>query len=236
MTFLDIAIVYFSLGAPFGVYGFFRQGEPVRLAGTLKAIGTFLLWPPFAVTALIRGFYRVRSNEQFAQIYRLDEGVHEKARFILKELKPKLRRLSGNEAARIFETVERYAELSLLSKTYSGSESGHFMNLLVASGHQNAKTGAICLERRNQRNLKKHQMAAREELIEAVRSAATEIIFLRNAIIQIADLLGDDEMIESLTEQNRSGSVKVSDTTSTRGNAWRTIEVQSLKTVARPEN
>ncbi len=220
MTYFDIAIIYFSLGAPLGVYSFLQMnGTRTRFTSSVRAIGSMIFWPVYAALLLYPGFRAVFAstfaNKDFAQLAKADSEILIATQNTLANLKESLAVFPRAEAARHYSVVERFAELGLMLKHPNTQDDAKFSDLLSAAGHLNLRIGAKCLERRNQRNVLKHHNAARTEVVELVKGLSVDQKAVRSTILELGEIV--DPLNIPLAVQ-----LSVS-----KGEEWKTIEVRS---------
>lgn len=191
MTILDLLIIYFACGSPFGVYQLTRDDGARSGYEKWRAAAAFLFWP-----ALFAKFVYERVASR---------GISTRDR--VEKIKAELERLafSDGETASIFEFREAFDRYVGLSESLSqdGTTRYPITELLSVSGRELDEATTECLYRRNHKKLKFHLTIARNEFLDLVGHAAShETTGMSAAALwaELADLVGDIEAKDQLAE------------------------------------
>jgi hypothetical protein len=171
MNISDYLIIYFSIGAPFGVYTYFQTRlELNQNRSRQKALAAFFLWMPVAFR-LIRAykfFDDITSGVKYKKI-----PINSLSEENLPAIQKKMEKfLSVNDSQiSIFEfreTSERYAGLTAALKieTTGAKEAGKYF--FKAAKNNNAELAAKCFYRRNRARLFFHQTSARKDFLHTI--------------------------------------------------------------------
>jgi hypothetical protein len=221
MTFLDLLIIYLSLGAPFGAYRLVRNGNPLSGNGLFSATLAFLLWPPYAIRSAYRYLESSDGNTEF------DFGGTPDAEFLknIEDLSDQFPAAVSQShrfiAKRLERQFERYVELSQAQITRSGAKSGQYFDLLTVSGHPSPPIGAANLNRRNRNVIERHLKDARTDLITALGELSVGRREAKEVVRAVADLLNDDELSTAVSATHLNSPREVSNT---RLKQWETSE------------
>jgi hypothetical protein len=220
MTFLDLLILYLSLGAPFGAYRLVRNGNPLGSNGLFSAILAFLLWPPYAIRSAYRYLVSSDGSTGFAVDGKPDAGFFKTIEDLSDQFSAAAARSHRLIAKRLEHRFERYVELSLALITRSGAKGGQYFDLLTVSGHPSPQVGAANLNRRNRNVIERHLKDARTDLITALGDLSAGRREAKEVVKTIADLLSDNELSAAVSA-NLNSPREVSNT---RLKQWETSE------------
>ncbi len=192
MYWLDLAIIYFALGAPFGVLRITAKREITAFA-YLRMTSGYLLWPLVAIRNVAR-FFTTKPVAQVEQTNELDA--------IRTELEQALfangNAFSESAAMRrdlhnFREVFYRYTGLAAAAnaeRTVQNAQSSGFPSSLIP--HHSSLSRSACLRRRDRQKLEAQLTQARSELIDTLMSDK-----LLPALDQLATKLNDNALLES---------------------------------------
>jgi len=205
MNLLDLLIIYFACGAPFGVYYFLKNRMRTDTRSLeLKTFLTFLFWVPFALLLLKRSVNFNASVLNFGETHLVDSKREKEISSVQKEMEKIL--LASNLEISIYEfreTLERYAGLTLTAQTDEAKTSEYEREIFHISNTNNVELGSICLNRRNRKRLSFHQSRARRDFFYLIGqllesdSGETRLESLSNNLVR---LLNDTEAENNLEE------------------------------------
>jgi hypothetical protein len=164
MKLLDLLVIYFAIGAPFGVYQITAVRSSLTAHATLGIILRICFWPVFAAQTLIEWF----SKDQHSSESNLDRQI-DRIRAEIESL------VFGNDSiSSIFdfrEVLYRYAGLSEAANTGVLPDAA---NEIFEFGNNGDKdVASACLARKNQRKLSFHQSLARNEFVDMIAEFAS---------------------------------------------------------------
>lgn len=220
MTFLDLLIIYLSLGAPFGAYRLVRNGNPSSGNGLFSAILAFLLWPAYSIRSAYR--YLGLSDAGFDIDARPDTEFLKTIEDISARFSAAASRSHRLIAKRLERQYERYVELSLAQLTRSGTKSGQYFDLLTISGHPSPQIGAANLNRRNRNVIDRHLKDARTNLITALDDLSAGRQEAKDVVQTVAELLNDNELAMAVSANLNS----LREVSNTRLKQWEKSEPQ----------
>lgn len=183
---MDLTVVYFALGSPFGVYQVTRGGMRTRRSAAAAAVH-FVLWPVFALVLLRESLVNhVRSQNELE--------------FRVEDIASRLESLAFTKGsmASLFEYREvfgRYTGLTIALKIQGSARC--WKDLFSISRHENVERASVCLLRRNQNLLSFHQMRARNDFIHLISNMmdshpqGDQIVTL---IMELGELIRDPKM------------------------------------------
>jgi hypothetical protein len=193
MNLYDFLIIYFACGAPVGVYYFFQnRRESNRQKLFVKTLLAFTIWIPFALRHLQSRFNKHFGGELFS-----DAKFRKKIQTARTEMeKASLETDSDVSIYEIRQMFDRYVSLTLSSQT--GDPNSQFAptndEIFRIAGHNNSELAAVCLRRRNRKELIFHQTLARLDFLDLLAGKAK----LGAAAIEFVSLLNDLEAAEAI--------------------------------------
>lgn len=217
MTFLDLLIIYLSLGAPFGAYRLVRSGNR---NGLFSATLAFLLWPPYAIRSAYRYLGSPDRNTGFDTDGKPDGELLKNIEDLSGQFSVAANRSHRLIAKRLENQFDRYVELSIAQITKSGAKSGQYFDLLSVSGHPSPQIGAANLNRRNRNVIERHLKDARTDLITALDDLSAGRREAKEVVKTVADLFSDNELSVAVSA-NLNSPREVSNT---RLKQWETSE------------
>ncbi len=192
MKLLDLFIIYFACGSPFGVYQVTTITGGLTLRAATGVLLRVCLWPIFTAVILANWF----TGHQAV----IESGLDRHIKSIRTQMEG-LAFASGTVSS-VFdfrEIVYLYTGLSEaanLPQTSSGTN-----ELFDLSTNENKKLATICLARKNQRRLFIHHAQARAQFVDMVSELASTDLdgtFLRLAI-ELAHCVKDSTAVDALT-------------------------------------
>lgn len=168
MNTTDFLIIYFSIGAPFGVYTYFQSRiELNRNSSRLKTLSAFFFWLPAAIR-LIRQYKLFDKAVSYVKNKKSLSTSPERKNIyaIQKQLEKHLS--SDDSGISIFEfrqTLERYAGLTAAETETAGEAGNEFFE---AAKNKNVELAAKCFYRRNRARLFFHQTSARQDFLRVI--------------------------------------------------------------------
>jgi hypothetical protein len=184
MNLYDFLIIYFACGAPVGVYYFLQnRHRSDRQKLLLKTFLAFAVWMPF-----LWKHFRDRFKNNFGGGRFSDAKLEEKIRGARARLEKSLAETNPNLSIyEIREVFDRYASLTLSSQIDDADHqsASKARELFQIAGHNNSELAAICLERRNRKELIFHHTLARADFLDLLvgnekLAAAIEFVSLLN--------------------------------------------------------
>jgi hypothetical protein len=155
MTLLNLLIIYFACGAPFGVYQMTRNEGPRSASEWLIAAAVFILWPVFLLMFAIE---RLRPAV-----------VSQKNR--VEQIRTDIEKLAFPEGSTtsLFEFREvLYRYTGLIGSDVDPKAEHPFGELLTVAGRQPDDASLTCLLRRNREKIEFHKTLARDEFIDLI--------------------------------------------------------------------
>ena len=199
MTISDLLVIYFSIGAPCGVYVYFQirsKTTPKEL--WLKTLFTFVFWVPTAVRFLLKNilirpavYYEKNdksplSPEREQKLYLIEK--HLENLLVKSDL-----RISIYEFREMFQ---RYVGLTFAAQ----NESEEFLiinkELFYAAQNRNFEIADKCFQRRNRKRLFFHQTLARKDFLQFASQMVPIIADRENfakSVIELVKILEDHE-------------------------------------------
>ena len=193
MKLVDLLIIYFAIGAPFGVYQITTVRHPLNANITLRTFLRICFWPVFAVFILADWFYQDRDL--------LASNFARRIESIRKEIEDIA--FANESVSSIFdfrEILQRYAGLSEAANVAVADNS---VNEVCDLSHSdNRKLASACLARKNQRKLSFHQSLARSEFVDLIfeLAGAENRDRILELAIELANDLHDTPTAEALTK------------------------------------
>lgn len=210
MTFTEFSIVYLSIGTPFGVYYFFnnRSGNP-NFAFWLKTAGVVFFWCAYAALLSLRHSQKITNTGAFSDSITENE-IEKAARSLLasySEIPPNDKIFSFFEFR---ETVERYIGLTSTLQPSTG-EADYKNELFTIDGRKNQDLllANRCLQRKNLRRLKAHQIQAQSDFLHIFENLnyqefhGNNLEKLLSAAILLTDSLDDSAGAAALNQIKR---------------------------------
>ena len=180
MYWLDLAIIYFAFGAPFGVFQITAKRE-VTLAGSFRIALGYVLWPLIA----IQGTARFLLTKPAAHKDELETIRTELEKAIIGNA-------SSTKLFAFREVFYRYTSLARAAReTPQQLNSSALFNV---AGNTNQTLRNACISRRDKQKLAIQLVTARTDLVEMITSAKTD----RSAQIGVAlaNHLADSALID----------------------------------------
>lgn len=160
MYWLDLAIIYFAFGAPFGVFQITSKRK-VTLAGSFRIALGYVLWPLIAIQGTAR-FFLTKPAAQSDEVETIRTEL-EKAIFA---------NASSTELFAFREVFYRYTGLARAAR-----ETPQPLNssaLLNVAGNTNETLRNACISRRDRQKLAVQLVTARKDLLEMITSTKTD--------------------------------------------------------------
>lgn len=151
-----------------------------------------MIWMPFALRHLKNRLDKHFNGELFS-----DAKFRKKIQTARTELEKALLETNANISIyEIRQIFERYISFTLSSQTDDRNSQFALTNneIFRIAGHKNSELAAICLERRNRKELVFHQTLARLDLLDLLAGKAD----LGAAAIEFVSLLNDPEAIGAI--------------------------------------
>jgi hypothetical protein len=162
MNYLDLTIIYLTLGSPFGTHYFFNQRQQRKFA-LVKSVLVAIFWIPYATLLLL--------NKVKSKLNPMGPGQKTKdLSYSQKKLESYL--LCENKQISLFEfreILERYTELTLITLSDNDEPSKHEIALYKLNGNKNPNVSALCLHRKNIKKLKLHQGQAQLDFLKTIK-------------------------------------------------------------------
>jgi hypothetical protein len=222
MTFLDLLIIYLSLGAPFGAYLLVRNERPVEFRGALSAVTAILIWPAYVVRSAFRYLGSSNENTAFDADAGPDAKLLEQIESLTQQFSDAARPSHRLVARQVEQSLERYVELSIATLTKTATRKGQYFDLLTVSGHPSLNSGSVCLNRRNRNVIERHLTNARKELVTALDDLSSGRQDAKEVVKMIADLLNDKELASAVSTNLNSPREQ----SNTKLNQWETSKPQ----------
>lgn len=176
---INLIIIYFACGSPVGVYRVTRMAN--WRSARLSDIGAhFVLWPIF-VPALVRHAVRAPIDGEIARVRAAMERIV----------------VTAGQSISISTFKEVFESFTSLTMALHRDESLP-RELFQVTGHKNCALATACLDRRNLRLIKFHQLRARKDfmqMIDLLRGSGNAIVDLGS---QIANILNDEQTVDEL--------------------------------------
>ncbi|CAN5427030.1 hypothetical protein BH10ACI3_BH10ACI3_14050 [soil metagenome] len=205
MSFFDLLIIYLACGSPLGVHQLMKRNDGDRSSRWMFIAATFLLWPIFAISFLIK-FYN-------------DKGLRKDifARKAAEEIMFEIEQIAFAEgsASALFEFRDVFYRYSgLLESSRAKSSAAPSTELFEVSGNNAAETAAMCLVRRNQARLEFHLAHTRTEFVDLVSHIADSTL-KSEQVFELANELAD-ELADSQARSEISRSMHTESKTTRR--------------------
>jgi len=196
----DPLIIYLAIGSPFAVHHFLKYRPAFSFREVFRTILVWLFWPAYAVWLLTHsktpGTSRISYSPDYipldaASAKRVDELRSEMERLVCRNMEQSILDFR--------EVFERYVGLTTETLAEPMRTASPFAEMTM-NGEENAKLNAICLNRRNRRQLEFHQIRARNDFLEfaAAMSDGIENSEFEHLAIELSTLLLDSEGLEAL--------------------------------------
>jgi hypothetical protein len=206
MTMVDITILYFAIGLPFGVHFFLKN----RFADLLwlKAFAATLLWIPYSVLLLHQRVTKMLINSDFDKKFLSVSKYQKNIEIML---------VKNKKDSSLFdfrEVAERYIALTLNLSEQNQVIGENKKELFRIANTKNIDLSAICLNRINVTKLRNHQSNSRKDFFNFLKSISGNQSDRReiwtNADL-IAESLGDGELASLLAESMPHPNIEKSD-------------------------
>lgn len=229
MTIVDAAIIYLTLGSPIGMYRFFQLNRPSMAIRLAHGIFAALIWPFFVVISAIAISKPVIGDSVFDTRNELDFRIIGQIEDLKKTIAEKLFKLPGSSKQREIEALETYIELSIAKYSNSGVFETQ-REMLSVAGHPDAGLGAVCLVRRGNTLIERHQANSVLELIDAVfASERIEPIGIDADLTKLAELLHDQKTVALISKRMAEPKVVRSTPDFLRSNGNATEKAASIE-------
>ncbi len=211
MNFTDLLIIYFSIGAPFGVYSYFQnRSELYQNDSLLKAVFPFLFWFPTAFELLKNKTFSRNTVSASGYKERFTASAEEtKLYSVQKQLEKKFQKSSCKISIYEFrEILERYAGLTIACKNQNSAAGDTGSEFFKIAQNKNVELAAKCFDRRNRARLFFHQSSARQDFLQLTTSLFTAVSDkhgFAELASEFADLLEDAQArneIEKMIVEN----------------------------------
>lgn len=186
---MDLLIIYFACGAPFGVYQITATNHRLNTQAALRVFLRICFWPVFAGSTLIQWFSREHSSK--TDLDRRIDGIRTEIENLA---------FGNDSASSIFdfrEILHRYAGLSEAANAGIASNSADEVFKLSKNG--SADIASACLARKNQRKLSFHQSLARDEFVDIISELANADKRILSSAVELANSINDPETANILT-------------------------------------
>lgn len=192
MNLIDLLIIYFACGAPFGVYQITTVRNSLNAKDLLQIFWRIFCWPVFAAMALTDWMSSGRHLTKSL--------VDRRTEFIRSEIEHLI--FAGDSVSKILdfrETLFRYVGISQAANIIVPADSAG--ELFYFGNTENKALSAACLARTNRRKLAFHQSIARNEFTDMMSELTnahgnrTEILELA---IELANGVDDSITVENL--------------------------------------
>jgi hypothetical protein len=195
MTIVDIIILYFAIGLPFGVHFFLKN----RFANLLwlKATVATLLWIPYSILLLHQRVTKVLINSDFDHKFLLVSKYQKNIELLL---------LKNKKDSSLFdfrEVAERYIALTLNLSEQNQTIGENKREFFRMANTKNIELSAICLNRINATKLKNHQSNSRKDFLNFLKTISSKQSDREEIGINanlIAESLGDNDLVSLLAE------------------------------------
>lgn len=188
MTFSELLIIYFAVGAPFGVIELFKTKPGPVSVSLLWATAALCLWPVLALQTLLATSKRRDFNNGSDESSSFDAEIAGKVREVLID--------SGHLRDHGFRSaLEHYAALTSSASNSAIPDLAQATEILSIGGHKNEEIGAVCIARRNRKRLRLHQERATADLYDAIGACLNaKTIKIRTAkqVAHLCKVLNDD--------------------------------------------
>ncbi len=162
---LNLLVIHFAFGSPFGVYQITRGGSVRSTRSAAKVAAHFVLWPIFALTFIRSWLTDTRK--------RTENSLEQKIANIRSQIESLAYR--ENSTASVFEFREVFSRFTGLTMALvQGGKDADSKELLKITGHKNISLTAACLNRRNRQRLLFQQKRARNEFVEMISALAAQ--------------------------------------------------------------
>lgn len=201
MTISDLVVIYFSIGAPCGVYVYFQfRGSSAQTKLWLKTVSAFFFWMPTV--------FRLLLNNKFIQ-NSFSPDQENDAPFLAREeklysIQKRLEKFSveskyETSIYQFREMLQRYIGLTFAVQSASENRTEINKDFFVAAQNKNAEIAARCFQRRNRERLFFHQRLARQDFL----------LFVSDAFITVADRENFARLISEFVEVLQDGDAHI---------------------------
>ncbi|MEP7147635.1 MAG: hypothetical protein ABI857_01960 [Acidobacteriota bacterium] len=223
MTVTDLLIIYLTFGAPLAVYKYLQNRAIDIRRRIVVSIFTFFFWVPAAVE--IGYLYLTNASFEVGFVSRRNSDATDIKLSEMRELVSaqliKLARVSNLHDLR--EILDRYAGLAdAVRNSIDKTSFGH--PIFEAAGREKSALGSLCLMRRNLRQLERHHIQARRDLVfmfGQIGGGGHEALETIEMGKELARQLGDDETVEELH------ALKVK-----KGEVWKSEQLEHAQSIA----
>lgn len=195
MYWLDVAIIYFALGAPFGVLRITTKREITPFSFFRMASG-YVLWPLVAIRNVAR-FVTAKPALQVAQTNDLDAIRVE----LEKTLFANARAFAESESTprdiyAFREVFYRYTGLAQAISEFrmQNAESNRFHSSFII--HNSSLVRSACIARRDRQKLNVHFRTARKDFVETLGEG--NITEIDRTVEALAQCTGDNTLINAI--------------------------------------
>jgi len=210
----DPLIIYLAIGSPIAVHHLLKRRQAYSFRGIFRVILVWLLWPVYSIW-LLKGSRTPRTSRiSYSPDYTsLDAPTAKRVdelRFSMERLVTQ--KMPEQSILEFREVFERYVGLTAETIAEPSEAASPFAEVTV-NDKENAKLNAICLNRRNRRQLEFHQIRARNDFLDFAdgMSDGIEDSEFEHLAIELTTLLLDGDGIEILkidqiaAEQSEAG-------------------------------
>jgi hypothetical protein len=171
MTPGELLIIYFALGAPFGVYSAFNEYDRTGRVSIVSLTLKFLFWPIFVCLFVGR---QVSNNlyDRSKETSRPYEIASETAK-LRGDITSAVVFENNNQRRRLMDEFERFAGITAAVCEADRNRKVSTPMILEATGHSAPRLGAKCIFRRNRARLLEHRNRALEDFVFELGQAST---------------------------------------------------------------
>ncbi len=203
MNLADFIIIYLAFGAPLAVYKFLQSRDVEMRRRIAISIFRLLFWIPAAVRLMHHSITNAYSKGRFVSKENLDSSDVR-----LAELREKVRTELAQPDRRLFtahevrEVLDRYIGLTRAADASIPQVIDASLDLFEAAGRPDDKLAAICLMRRNRRQIERHHIKARRSFLTLFERSVTEDAARAQRAVQLglelASQLDDQKAVDGL--------------------------------------
>ena len=187
MKLIDLLVIYFACGAPFGVYQI-TAAHSLTERAALHVFLRICFWPIFAGSTLIRWLSTGKHSSRSDLDRRID-GIRAEIENLV---------FGNDSVSSIFdfrEILHRYAGLSEAANAGVASAN----EIFKLSNNERTDVAAACLARKNQRKLSFHQSLARDEFVDMISELANADKRILALAVELANSVNDPKTATALT-------------------------------------
>ncbi|HMO81678.1 MAG TPA: hypothetical protein PKD24_12890 [Pyrinomonadaceae bacterium] len=201
MTLFDIAIIYFTFGAPVGMYSLLQQNRYDHGGRVIfKPLIDLVTWPRFAIRFLVVAFSERKSRPIRYKRKNLGKPITEPERIFVKLSDTRFSEFGKDSLA---YRIDRFVGLS-----EALAEDGHAIvetTIFSISGHPNESVALECISRRNRNRLERHLSDARHSLMLSIRGritllGPTDAERLMDIVARVAIAVDDKKLLDLIRD------------------------------------